>query len=262
MKHLVLVGACYIDTILTSNDHENNNDDGGSDDVIDFSSCLFRDDHDQAAASWILRSDETNSRTIVNWNDLPEMTTDEFRGIVEGLKQQTNPAEDSANSEWWFHFEGRIPATTLQCMHYLRNAIPGCKISVEVEKPNREGLRDLASEADVVFYSKVWAESEGYSDPEACLRSEARSSKAVLTVCTWGADGAGSLISGGRYIHCPANRSGEQIKVVDTLGAGDTFIAGMLYALHTSATYDQALTFAVGLATKKVQQEGFAGLVS
>ena len=88
-----------------SNDHENNNDDGGSDDVIDFSSCLFRDDHDQAAASWILRSDETNSRTIVNWNDLPEMTTDEFRGIVEGLKQQTNPAEDSANSEWWFHFE-------------------------------------------------------------------------------------------------------------------------------------------------------------
>jgi len=43
-------------------------------------------------------------------------------------------------------------------MHYLRNAIPGCKISVEVEKAKREGLRDLASEADVVFYSKVWAE--------------------------------------------------------------------------------------------------------
>jgi len=46
-----------------------------------------------------------------------------------------------------------------------------------------------------------------------------------------------------------------------TLGAGDTFIAGMLYALQTSATYEQALAFAVGLATKKVQQEGFADLV-
>ncbi len=48
-----------------------------------------------------------------------------------------------------------------------------------------------------------------------------------------------------------------------TIGAGDTFIAGMLYGLHAAAwTREAAFVFAVGLATKKVQQEGFAGLVT
>ncbi len=32
------------------------------------------------------------------------------------------------------------------------------KISIEVEKPGREGLEELAAEADVVFYSRSWAE--------------------------------------------------------------------------------------------------------
>ena len=32
------------------------------------------------------------------------------------------------------------------------------KISVEIEKPNRQGLQDLAKAADVVFYSKSWAQ--------------------------------------------------------------------------------------------------------
>ena len=54
--------------------------------------------------------------------------------------------------------QGRAPETTLQCMRYLRQASPGCTISVEVEKPGREGLVELAAEANVVFYSRGWAE--------------------------------------------------------------------------------------------------------
>ena len=46
-----------------------------------------------------------------------------------------------------------------------------------------------------------------------------------------------------------------------TIGAGDTFVAGMLYGLHADAWSREAFAFAVGLATKKVQREGFAGLV-
>lgn len=49
------------------------------------------------------------------------------------------------------------------------------------------------------------------------------------------------------------------------MGAGDTFIAGMLYGLvcrgenwHTS----RKVNFAVDLATLKVQQEGFEGLAA
>lgn len=37
--------------------------------------------------------------------------------------------------------------------------LPSATVSVEVEKPGREGLSELAAEADVVFYSKSWAEA-------------------------------------------------------------------------------------------------------
>ena len=42
-------------------------------------------------------------------------------------------------------------------MKYLRERYPLSRISVEVEKPGRPGLQELAAEADVVFYSKSWA---------------------------------------------------------------------------------------------------------
>jgi ketohexokinase len=47
---------------------------------------------------------------------------------------------------------------TLSCMRHIREHYPSIKISVEVEKPGREGLQELAQEADIVFYSKSWAQ--------------------------------------------------------------------------------------------------------
>ncbi|KAK4192885.1 Ketohexokinase [Podospora australis] len=328
MKHLILVGACYLDTILTvpqfpeedsklrakalqvrrggncpntlevlqqlliSSDAQHHQDrvhirpylvsclpdrdaaatdkilssfgggrDGGDDEnavLVDFSHCLYRKGHDEPASSYIIRSIQNGSRTIVNYNDLPEMTTDEFKGIADAFA-----AEHSDEESWW-HFEGRIPETTLGCIQYLRRILPKSTISVEVEKPNREGLVELAAEADTVFYSKSWAESRGYHSPEECLRAEAPSTRATVLLCTWGAEGAASFCKpSGEYIHGPANQPGEPISVVDTIGAGDTFIAGMLYGLHNETWSREAkLAFAVGLATKKVQIEGFAHLTS
>lgn len=53
------------------------------------------------------------------------------------------------------------------------------------------------------------------------------------------------------------------MRFFSTVGAGDTFIAAMLYGLHADACWspEAKLAFAVGLATKKVQREGFAGLI-
>lgn len=54
---------------------------------------------------------------------------------------------------------------------------------------------------------------------------------------------------------CPLGRS--------TVGAGDTFLAGMLFALlcHEEDWDAEAkLRFAVQLATRKVQAEGFGGV--
>lgn len=49
---------------------------------------------------------------------------------------------------------------------------------------------------------------------------------------------------------------------MDTVGAGDTFVAGMLYALVQQKTWglDERLAFANELAGRKVYREGFSGL--
>jgi ketohexokinase len=86
--------------------------------------------------------------------------------------------------------QGRSPDVTLECIDYIRKQFPGSKISVEVEKPGRPGLQELADTADVVIYSKAWAQvktlpisfwqaclmveqNNGHTSAEDCLRDQA-----------------------------------------------------------------------------------------
>ncbi|KAF2034533.1 Ribokinase-like protein [Setomelanomma holmii] len=54
----------------------------------------------------------------------------------------------------------------------------------------------------------------------------------------------------------------EELKVIDAVGAGDTFIAGILFCLtnHPRGNLAQHLEFATHIASKKVYQRGFRGL--
>ena len=54
--------------------------------------------------------------------------------------------------------QGRIPEILIECIKNLPISHPRATVSVEVEKPGRLGLQELAAEADVVFYSKTWAQ--------------------------------------------------------------------------------------------------------
>lgn len=56
------------------------------------------------------------------------------------------------------HIQGRIPDVTLACIQYLRKQFPSVRVSVEAEKPGRPGLQELADAADMVFFSKSWAQ--------------------------------------------------------------------------------------------------------
>ena len=98
------------------------------------------------------------------------MTSEEFIAIVDKVGCDTTWChfEASVNQIIFFllYFrqrsdilqQGRIPEVTLECMRYLRLHFPAVQISVELEKPARKGLQALTAEADVVFYSKSWAQ--------------------------------------------------------------------------------------------------------
>lgn len=249
--------------------------------------CLYRGDCSEAVSSYIIASDETKSRTIVNHNILSEMTFEEFACEAETIVSSA----DSSRDEWlWFHFEGRIPDTTLGCIKYLRRhpaiRLDRLRISVELEKPRREGLQALAYEADVVFYSRSWAEGEGYLSAGVCLREQAkiiskysddpehRLSRNHLLICTWGASGASALTVNHQFANnqfrnddlASAAYTSEERSIVDTTGAGDTFIAGLLFGLMCKGdfaepsevwTTQRMLDFANDLAGRKILQYGF-----
>lgn len=222
--------------------------------TVSLRACLFREEHDNPPSSYIIRSAATGSRTIVNSNDLPEMTCDEFCEAARLLN-----LEDA-----WYHFEGRIPDVTLQCIRYLRRLNSDVRISVELEKPGRDGLPELVPEADVVFYSKSWAMGNGYNNAEECLRAQAKLARnAQLLCCTWGDLGSFAWDPVTESFYGAAAICPEGSTVIDTIGAGDTFIAGIIYgsvAERKAWPVETKLGFANELAGFKVVQEGFSGL--
>lgn len=106
-----------------------------------------------AASSYIIQSAANLTRTIVSANPLEEMTVQEFKDAIEPLV--------ALEDEVWIHFEGRIPQVLYQCVWWLREKYGyygKVMVSVECEKPDRVGLKEVAAMADVVFYSRIWAE--------------------------------------------------------------------------------------------------------
>lgn len=125
----------------------------------DVTSHLYRYRQGQpvAASSYIIQSAKNLSRTIVSANPLDEMTVEEFKAAIAPLVDDTEIGKDDV----WIHFEGRTPEVLLQCVTWLRHRYGfhgKVRVSVECEKPDRTGLKDVAALADVVFYSRIWAE--------------------------------------------------------------------------------------------------------
>lgn len=49
-------------------------------------------------------------------------------------------------------------------------------------------------------------------------------------------------------------------RVIDAIGAGDTFIAGIIFSLLRNMSLSSSLKFACELASRKVAQQGFSDL--
>ncbi|KAF2626012.1 ketohexokinase-like protein [Macroventuria anomochaeta] len=242
----------------------------------DVSTRLFqyRQGQQVAASSYIMQSAANLTRTIISANPLEEMTVEEFKGAIKPLI-----TADIGKEDVWIHFEGRIPEVLLQCVTWLRQKYGyhgKVRVSVECEKPDRIGMKDVAALADVVFYSRIWAEA--HSDTSTCAppitASSFLNSQLPLThpnatlICTWGSSGAEALRKTTNGPTLSASESGwrpsadQAGQPIDTVGAGDTFIAGMLYTLVEQPKWgiDERLAFANELAGRKVYRQGFSGL--
>lgn len=63
--------------------------------AVDLTQCIYRDHFNEPASSYIIRSRATDSRTIINYNELPEMTSKEFYATADKLGSEMT----------WCHFE-------------------------------------------------------------------------------------------------------------------------------------------------------------
>lgn len=209
--------------------------------AIDYRYCL-RLPQGRLPTSCVTLSRSSGSRSIVHYRDLPEYAAADFARI---------PLREID----WLHFEGRNVAETRSMMLRARREARAVPVSLEVEKP-REGIEQLFPLADLLLFSSAYAASRELSPGDLLDHTRELAPQARL-VCTLGDRGAIGLDRDGETITagaCPPRQ------IVDTLGAGDTFNAGVIDALLCGAALQEALQFACALAGARCAQTGLHNL--
>nr|XP_019590873.1 PREDICTED: ketohexokinase isoform X2 [Rhinolophus sinicus] len=206
----------------------------------------------ETPCSCCIINNSNGSRTIVLYDtNLPDVSATDFEKV------------DLTRFKW-IHIEGRNASEQVKMLQRIEqhNARQppeqNIRVSVEVEKP-REELFQLFGYGDVVFVSKDVAKHFGFrSAAEALKGLYNRVRKGAVLICAWAEDGADALGPDGRLLHSDAF---PPPRVVDTLGAGDTFNASVIFSLSQGKSVQEALRFGCQVAGKKCGLQGFDGIV-
>lgn len=180
----------------------------------------------------------SGSRTIVHYRDLPEFGFSDFARI------DLTPFD-------WIHFEGRNLPELAKMVAHARKTQPGARISLEAEKP-REGLDAVLGMPDVLLCSRALAENLGHADAESFLHMIRTKAPRAMIFVGWGSLGAFALDS--ELHESPAFPPPQ---VVDSVGAGDTFNAGVIDGCSKGLSLGQTLRGASELAGRKCGRTGF-----
>lgn len=191
-------------------------------------------------SSQVWLSQAKGSRTLVHYRDLPEYSAKDFCLLDPG--------------RWdWVHFEGRAPAETRLMLDHLLIHRPEIGCSLEIEKP-RAGIEDLFVGPALLLFSRHYAQARGFREPRDFLLAMRRETSAPWLSCAWGDQGAWGMDDQGRLYASPAY---PPATLVDSLGAGDVFNAGMIHGLSKGGHLGEVLHAACTLAGRKCGQMGF-----
>ncbi len=193
--------------------------------------------------SYIMISQQTGSRTIVHYRNIPEFSFEQFKKI------------DLTRLDW-LHFEGRNVIETHKMLRWAKQHQPDLPISLEIEKP-RLGIERLFQYADVLLCSQNFAHHHSYYDANEFLRDLRQQVPDTDLICTWGHLGAYAFDKKGKILYSPAYPPPQ---VIDTLGAGDTFNASLIDSFCSQQDLSVALHEACWLAGKKCGQMGLEKL--
>ncbi|KAF5367377.1 hypothetical protein D9758_003693 [Tetrapyrgos nigripes] len=183
-------------------------------------------------SAWVLHANDSDTRTVINHNPLPDITHEEFVSLLGPLLVPENyptipmqpptppvttgprspslsgspPTISGTNSPApfdWIHFEGRSVKTTLSNITGLDGLSRERKwrsrtvFSVDVGRRYRQGIEALIPHVDVLFLNKHYAQATSpqfASSPRAFLLSlMSIAPPHALLVAYWGTEGGAAL---------------------------------------------------------------------
>lgn len=193
--------------------------------------------------SCITRSDKTATRTIIHYRNLREYQRQDFN---------TGKISDFD----WVHCEARNTEQLLLILKAIKQSYDHIPVSIEIEKP-REQLEELYAYADYLFFSKSFVIKQGFDNATTFLATMHQNYPMTTLYCAWSEQGAYAVNAEGRVYYAPAV---ENLKIVDTVGAGDVFNAAIIHAALQRDELETSLQQACRLAGRKCSQQGFANI--
>ncbi|KAG1699329.1 Ketohexokinase [Nymphon striatum] len=227
---------------------------------INMDHCVYLERND-FPTSCVLINAKNGSRTIMHHNkNWHEPTFEDFKRL-DLFKYS------------WIHFEGRngtellkMMASVIEWNKNISDSASRIILSLELEK-DKAGMDLLHDKVDLLFLGKMYAESRGFLDMRETVHHFINFVKiGASVVCAWGEEGA----CGQTKTTVGCDTDSEKLHkssifppeggVVDTLGAGDTFLSGIIYHFRKKQDLAKALEFGCRLAGAKCGVQGWSPL--